>query len=272
MRRGLSPRAETGLHGRPACPGATWEPLGRSRLQRLVAFLVVCNVLAIVALVSASVGGRVQREPALQLRGIRGATTALNNTAVSIHDAVEELLREMMRRNSIRKQDVTEAIFAVTPDLTAAFAATAARTRVGLDIPLFGTQEVAVDASPARCIRVLLHVQSPLPQHRIGHVYLGGAALLRDQVPGAGGRVTFGSGGGAGDAGKSVLDLVRRRGVLLVGSTGDYPPFTYHCTTRQASVSPDPASPPLCTDGLGWAMVANSSSTNSPTNSSTMQV
>lgn len=269
------------MYGRAACPGAALGPVGRSQLQRLVAVLVVCNVVAIAALMATSVGGRVQREqatidgPALsapQLRGLRGATTAFNNTAGVIHDAVEELLREMMRRNSVRNQDVTEAIFAVTPDLTAAFAATAARTRVGLEVPLFGTQEAVIDGGPLRCIRVLLHARSSRPQRRIEHVYLRGAALLRDQVPGVG-AVTSGSGGGVGDAGKSVLDRIRRRGALLVGSTGDYPPFTFGCTSRHAPVSPTPASSPLCTDRhRGDWVVVNSSSTNLSTVSSSMQV
>jgi chorismate mutase len=174
------------------------------------------------------------------LRAVRGATTAANNTADAIHDASEELIREIMKRNSIRAPDVVEAMFTVTPDLTAAFAATAARTRVGLNVPLLGAQEVSVDGSPHRCIRVLMHFHSLISQQKVSHVYIRGAAYLRSVVPRGSGsqgkiglasevRAGVGGGGGAGDAGRSALDLVRRRGVLLVGSPGDYPPFALRC-------------------------------------------
>jgi chorismate mutase len=257
----------TPASGETRCSTAAAAGLG---LQRLVAVLVCCNIVALATMVGVLNRGQGGQgvdasfgagAPVKQLRGIRGATTASNNTASGIHDASEELLREMMRRNGIGKQDVTEALFAATPDLTAAFAATAARTRVGLDVPLFGMQEAAVDGSPARCIRVLLHAHSARAQNNISHVYLRGAAWLRTAVPGASlvssssgepvaALLRSGPGGGAGDAGRSVLDRVRRRGVLLVGSAGDYPPFTLRCRVKRTPPSssgpaPSTASLPL---------------------------
>ena len=162
--------------------------------------------------------------------GVRGATTAARNTAEAIHEATAELVSAMLQRNSLRNRDVSQAIFTATPDLTAAFAATAARTRVGITAPLFGAVEAAVDGSPLRCIRVLLRAHSPHPQRTVSHVYLRGASKLRSEVPGGGAGAAVdgreaGKGAGAGDAGRSALDLVRRRGVLVVGTPGDYPPF-----------------------------------------------
>ena len=93
-------------------------------------------------------------------------------------------MREIMRQNAIADADIEEAIFSATPDLTAAFAATAARTRVGLKSVLFGTLEAAVDGSPHRCIRVLVHARSQLAAENVSHVYLRGAAYLRSSVPG----------------------------------------------------------------------------------------
>ena len=81
--------------------------------------------------------------------GIRGATTANNNTAAAILSSSEELILEILRTNGLHPSDVADAIFTVTPDLTAAFAATAARTRVGIaGVPLFGAVEATVDDAP----------------------------------------------------------------------------------------------------------------------------
>jgi chorismate mutase len=104
----------------------------------------------------------------LTVVGIRGATTADNNTAAAILSASEELVREMLRANALSPADVAEAIFTTTPDLTAAFAATAARTRVGIvGVPLLGATESVVDGAPPRCIRVLLRARSSVRQvHR----------------------------------------------------------------------------------------------------------
>jgi len=199
-------------------------------LRRFAVALAVVNLCALAVLVrqaSSGAGERVAAAAAPRgtpagLRGIRGATTADNNTELAIHDAAEELLREMMRANGLTEPDVAEILASATPDLTAAFAATAARTRVGLNAVLFGTQEAAVDGSPKKCIRLLMRAHSSRPQHNVSHVYLRGAARLRGSVPGGGGvgvpwRV--GGGGGGGDAGRSGLDLVLRRKLLLVGHT-----------------------------------------------------
>ena len=104
----------------------------------------------------------------LSVVGIRGATTADNNTAAAILSASEELVREVLSANKLRPSDVADAIFTVTPDLTAAFAATAARARVGIiGVPLLGAVEAIIDGAPPRCIRVLIHVRSSARQVRV---------------------------------------------------------------------------------------------------------
>jgi len=188
------------------------------------------------------------------LRGIRGATTADNNTELAIHAAAEELIREMMRVNSLAQPDVEEILASATPDLTAAFAATPARTRVGLHAVLFGMQEASVDGSPKRCIRMLMRAYSARPQRNISHVYLRGATGLRGSVPGGGGGSGSGRTGvgvGGGDGGRSALDAVLRRRVLLVGTTGDYPPFTLRCTPTTHPPRPQRPPPPPLGPALG---------------------
>ena len=60
-------------------------------------------------------------------RGIRGATTVETNTAAAILVATRELLTRIVEANDVAVEDVASAFFIVTPDLTAAFPAQAAR-------------------------------------------------------------------------------------------------------------------------------------------------
>ncbi|TMB40718.1 MAG: chorismate mutase, partial [Chloroflexi bacterium] len=72
----------------------------------------------------------------MSVRGIRGATTATENTAEAITDATEELLRELITQNDLDAQEIAFAYFTTTPDLTAEFPALAARKLGWLDVPL----------------------------------------------------------------------------------------------------------------------------------------
>jgi chorismate mutase len=89
------------------------------------------------------------------------------------------LLALMIHLNGIRSKDVASAIFTTTPDLSAAFPATAARQLGWLDVPLMCSHEIDVPGSLNRCIRVLVHWNTTTPQHEIQHVYLKEAQALR---------------------------------------------------------------------------------------------
>ncbi len=62
-----------------------------------------------------------------KVRGIRGATTADENTKEAIVEATRELLERLIEANSIETDDVAAAIFTTTRDLNAEFPAVAAR-------------------------------------------------------------------------------------------------------------------------------------------------
>jgi chorismate mutase len=49
-------------------------------------------------------------------------------------------------------------------------------------VPLMCSQEIPVPGSLPRCIRVLLHWNTELPQEEIQHVYLGQAVRLRPDL------------------------------------------------------------------------------------------
>jgi chorismate mutase len=115
----------------------------------------------------------------MHCRGVRGATTAQENTAEAIRAATRELLASIIEANDLKVEDVASAIFTTTPDLTAAFPAQAAREMGWRDVALLDAQEIPVPDSLERCIRVLIHWNTERDAAEIQHVYLKGAQTLR---------------------------------------------------------------------------------------------
>jgi chorismate mutase len=116
------------------------------------------------------------------LRAIRGAVTAARDEPDEIYRATRALLNEIVDRNGVAIADIISVIFTVTPDLTSAFPAMAAREMGWLDVPLLCTMEIPVPGALGHCIRVLLHVETDRPRHAIAHVYLGDAIVLRPDL------------------------------------------------------------------------------------------
>ena len=113
---------------------------------------------------------------------IRGATTVDADDTLLIHEATSELLRELLHRNALTPDRVISAIFTVTADLRSEFPARAARDLGFHDVPMINALEVSVPGSLPQCIRVLLHVNGPLPTPRGHSVYLRSAATLRPDL------------------------------------------------------------------------------------------
>lgn len=114
-------------------------------------------------------------------RGIRGATTALSNTAEDILEATDEMMRALIALNDLRPEDVVSAIFTTTVDLNATFPALAAREIGWLEVPLMCSHEMNVPGALQKCVRVLLHVNTTKSAAEIKHVYLKGARQLRPE-------------------------------------------------------------------------------------------
>jgi len=116
-------------------------------------------------------------------RGIRGATTVEIDSAASILAATRELLSSMAEANEALPQDISSAIFTVTPDLTAVFPARAARELGWEQVALLDAQEIPVEGALPCCIRILLHWNTDKTQAEVRHIYLHGAAALRPDWP-----------------------------------------------------------------------------------------
>ena len=120
----------------------------------------------------------------MRLRALRGATTVERNEAGDILAATDELVREVLARNSLRHDDLVSCIFTCTADLDAEFPAVAARQMGLSDVPLLCTQELDVPGSLPRVIRLLLHCYAD-EGAEARHVYLREATALRKDLEAA---------------------------------------------------------------------------------------
>lgn len=116
------------------------------------------------------------------MQGVRGAITVDRNDKEEIITAVVELLSAMQEKNGFEVEDIGAAIFSATEDLTAGFPAVGARRMGWVTVPLFGAQEQDVENALAKCIRVLLLINTDKKQREIEHVYLRGAKVLRPDL------------------------------------------------------------------------------------------
>ena len=118
------------------------------------------------------------------IRGVRGATTAEEDTAEAIWEATHEMLQAMIDRNGIEEDTVASIIFTTTQDLTAEFPAKVARESLGWHYtPLLGCQEQNVRMSTTQyVIRVIIHWNTNKGLREIEHVYLRGAKALRPDL------------------------------------------------------------------------------------------
>jgi len=116
-------------------------------------------------------------------RGVRGATTVDNNNYAEIEEATIEMLEKIINMNEIETDSISHVIFTLTHDLNAGFPAKAARIHLGWnDVPMICTQEIPVPDSLAKCIRVLIVINTSKKKKEIKHVYLRNAKSLRPDI------------------------------------------------------------------------------------------
>jgi chorismate mutase len=110
---------------------------------------------------------------------VRGAIALNEDTREEVVGRTQELLKELIARNSIAPADIVSIFFTATDDVHAEFPAAAARL-MGLNgIPLLCARELDVTSSLAmpRCVRIMMHLyaeKTPEP------VYLRGTERLRE--------------------------------------------------------------------------------------------
>ncbi len=113
--------------------------------------------------------------------GIRGATTAEDNSRDSILTATKELLQRITDENDLDKSQVAAVWFTTTSDLNAEYPALAARQLGWMNAALLCAHEMAVPNGLPRCIRVLILVNTSKSPEDLKYVYLKEAQGLRTQ-------------------------------------------------------------------------------------------
>lgn len=116
-------------------------------------------------------------------RGIRGAITVDDDTQEQIENATVELFSKMLELNDIEIENISHVIFTVTKDLKSAFPAKFVRLNFSVQyVPLSCMNEMDVEPSLKKCLRILMVVNTEKKQHDIIHVYLKGAKILRSDL------------------------------------------------------------------------------------------
>lgn len=118
----------------------------------------------------------------MKIRALRGATTVDYNTKESVFNATEEMMREIFSANEILPEDISDIIFTVTPDITAAFPAAAVRKMGITDVPLLDTAAPDICGALGMCIRVMVHINTNRTNSELKHIYLKGAKSLRPDL------------------------------------------------------------------------------------------
>ena len=116
-------------------------------------------------------------------RGIRGAITVENDTPESIEKAAVELFGKIIKSNDIDTKDISHVIFTMTKDLKNSFPAKFIRRNFDIQyVPLLCINEMDIEPSLKKCLRMLVVVNTEKEQNEIKHIYLGGAKILRSDL------------------------------------------------------------------------------------------
>ena len=118
-----------------------------------------------------------------RVRALRGATTIDEDTADQIMERVTEMLHVVLAENDVEPDDIISMWFTATDDIHSQFPATAARA-MGIfdDVPLMCARELDIPGALARCVRVMIHIETDRARRDLRHVYLHGARALRPDL------------------------------------------------------------------------------------------
>ncbi len=114
-------------------------------------------------------------------KAIRGAITVEENTEESIVENTKNVLEKIIKDNQLKSHDMVSVIFTATRDLTKIYPARVARDLGLTSVPLMCMQEMYVENSLEKCIRLLITINCE-KDFKVKHVYMKGAAALRPDL------------------------------------------------------------------------------------------
>lgn len=113
---------------------------------------------------------------------IRGAITVKENKADKIINATKKLIKTIEVRNNLIQNQVISMIFSCTNDLNQVAPSKGARELGYQNISLMNFNEIEIEDSLKKCIRVMILCNLDKQQDDIEHIYLEGARILRPDL------------------------------------------------------------------------------------------
>ncbi|MGN9164116.1 chorismate mutase [Tissierellaceae bacterium HCP3S3_D8] len=118
----------------------------------------------------------------MNMISIRGAITVMQNDEEEILSSTRELITAIEKANNLNKEDVVSIIFSCTNDLTKVAPAKAARQLGYVQAGLMSFNEMYVENSLERCVRLMIFCNSNIRQNEVKHIYLKDAKKLRPDL------------------------------------------------------------------------------------------
>lgn len=113
---------------------------------------------------------------------IRGAITVEADEKELIYEATAEMMKEIIEANHVKTDDIVSIVFTATNDITKAYPAVAVRNMGITGAALMCLQEMYVEGSLRKCIRVMVTVEGDYDRKNLKHAYLRGAQVLRPDL------------------------------------------------------------------------------------------
>lgn len=113
---------------------------------------------------------------------IRGAITVEADDKELIYEATAEMMKEIIEANHVKTEDIVSIVFTATNDITKAYPAVAVRNMGITGAALMCLQEMYVEGSLRKCIRVMVTVEGDYDRKDLKHAYLRGAQVLRPDL------------------------------------------------------------------------------------------
>ncbi|MFW6280978.1 MAG: chorismate mutase [Halanaerobium sp.] len=113
---------------------------------------------------------------------LRGAISVESNSEKDITKATKKLMLKVMEENNITENDLVSIITSATDDLNKVYPGKAIR-EIGYNLtPILCLQEMKVENSSNKMIRLLLHVNGDKAKENLNHQYLKKAKKLRPDL------------------------------------------------------------------------------------------
>jgi chorismate mutase len=113
---------------------------------------------------------------------VRGATTIEYDNKEEIVASTTCLIEKMIESNGVRIEDVVSMMFTCTRDIKSSYPSEAARNLGIIYSGLLCFQEMYVEGSMEKCIRILMLVNGEKKQKDVKHIFLNRAVSLRPDL------------------------------------------------------------------------------------------